>query len=718
MPRRLPPTALWWAVAVGAVALAAVLAALRPASPTLRGDEGSYVAMAESLARDGDLRFDEADATRARARPGGLTVILQRTGRGVVYSKPILYPLLAAPVFALAGEAGLPVFNALVVLLALALARALLVRVGAPPRATATVIVFAAASIVLPWIGWKMSESLVVALALAGLALALAAERPATAPPRGLAGRLLAGRAAALAGALLLGLLVSLREPHAAIAGVPALAALLRGRLAAALRSAAGVAFGYAAVLALTWALTGAINPYKAVRTTFNAETGYPAGGAPAAMARFERPDDLATSSLALRPVWQPRNSLYAALYFVVGRHSGLLAYLPLALLLLVLLARRGDAVSAATLAGFAVLALFYLVWWPANYFGGETFIGNRYLLAGYAALLAGVPRLPSARQLAAVVAVAALFGLSALESVRRTAGVDATSQSHAHAGLFRLLPYESTASNIDGRRDRYWSGDFVRFVDPFAAVGPQSFELRAGAPPAELEIATRRRSGEMNWLVTTDAPRATLVVRDWRRTRRLPLGETPGGGAGGLVSVRLAPAWRVHPFWWSQGESVPTRLVRLALETPDGAPATARLRHLGRGGLPGRPARELLAAGLPVEGIAGGRGHVHLELRNSGRWDWARDGVLPVLVGWRLRPAGGGQPVAQGRAPLPHRVAAGRPVAIDFELDWPAATGAHQLEVDLLIEDLFWFADRVGAPLAGGPVDLRPADPVRSAAR
>ena len=718
MPRRPPSTALWWGVAVAAVLLSIVLAALRPASPALRGDEGSYVAMAESLARDGDLRFDEADAARARERPGGLTVILQRTGRGVVYSKPILYPLLAAPAFALAGEAGLPVFNALVVLLALALARALLVRVGAPARATATVIVFAAASIVLPWIGWKMSESLVVALALAGLTLALAAERPAPAPPRGLAGRLLAGRAAPLVGALLLGLLVSLREPHAAVAGVPALAALLRGRFAAALRSAATVAVAYAGVLALTWALTGAVNPYKAVRTTFNPETGYPAGAASAAMTRFERPDELATSSLALRPVWQPRNSLYAALYFVVGRHSGLLAYLPLALVLLALLVRRGDAVSAATLAGFAVLALFYLVWWPANYFGGETFVGNRYLLAGYAALLAGVPRLPSARQLAGVTLLAALFGLSSLVSVRRTAGVDATSQSHAYAGLFRLLPYESTASNIDGRRDRYWSGDFVRFVDPWAAVGPQSFELRAGSPPAEVEIATRRRSGEMNWLVTTDAPRATLVVRDWRRTRRLPLGETPGGGAGGLVPVPLAPAWRIHPFWWSQGEPVATRLVRLSVETPDGSPATARLRHLGRGGLPGRPARDVLAAGLPVEGVAGGKGRVHLELRNSGRWDWARDGVLPVQVGWRLRPAGGGEPVAHGRAPLPRRVPAGKPVSIDFELDWPPATGIYRLEVDLLIEDLFWFADRLGAAVAAGTVDLRPVDPVRSAAR
>jgi hypothetical protein len=523
---------------------------------------------------------------------------------------------------------------------------------------------------------------------------------------------LLAGRFAPEAGGLLLGLLVSLREPHAAVAAAPVLAALALRRFGRAARLVAAIAVAYVAVLVLSWALTGAAQSYKALRTTFDASTGWPAGpGSETALARFDDPERRATSSLELAPVWKPRLTAYAALYFWIGRHAGVVVSFPLAFALLVALARRPDRVALAALAGAAGLAFFYLVWWPANFFGGETFVGNRYLLAAYPCLMVGLRRLPSARTLAAGAALAAAVGLSALASVAGAGGLDPTSQSHTHAGLYRLLPYESTASNIDGRRDRYWSGDFLRFVDPFAEVGPWSFAIDSRRPAAEIELGTVWSGDRTTWLVVTDAPHATLVVSGGWRMRRYPLAEHPGGGAGGPIVVEPARAWRIHPFWWSEGEPAHARLLRFALETPDGSPARAQLRYLGRRPLPDDFARLVHAAVLPKEGIAGSSGRVTLHLRNMSSWDWTSESTLPVQLGWRLRALSGGAAPSEGRAPLPGKIRSGDPFEAELDVPWPDTPGHYRLEVDLVIEDVAWFADRVGEPVAAGELEIRAAD-------
>ena len=58
------------ALALVAALVAAALFALRPSARELRGDEGTYVAMTASLARDFDLRFDERDRAWAEERGG------------------------------------------------------------------------------------------------------------------------------------------------------------------------------------------------------------------------------------------------------------------------------------------------------------------------------------------------------------------------------------------------------------------------------------------------------------------------------------------------------------------------------------------------------------------------------------------------------------------------------------------------------------------------
>ena len=715
-PRRSPIPVL----AGVAVLLFATLFLLRAPGGGLRGDEGTFVAMAASLARDFDLAFTAPDRAWAEHHAGGpVALILERTGKGLAYSKPVLYPLLAAPFVGLFGDWGATLLNLLALLLAAGLARAFLARRGGREAARDSLLTFVAAGIVLPYVAWRMTETLQVALALAGLVLALAGRGAGAATETagardGWAERLLARRWADLLGGALLGLLISLREPNVLVAGVPLLAALLARDPRRALRAGAAIGLTYLAALALTWALTGAVNPYKAPRATFNAETGYPVGvHSAAARARFDRPEELATSSLVLAPLFDGGRTAYAALYFFVGRHTGLALYLPAALFFAALAVRRPSPTGLAALAGFAALTLFYLVWMPANFFGGETFLGNRYILAAYPCLLVALPRLPSRRRLLAIWALAAVVGLSALASQLRYGALDPTSQAHANAGLFRLLPYESTASNLDGRRDRYWAADFVRFVDPFATPEAWSFGLRSDLPAAEVEIATRFPEAPIHLIVVAEAAPATLVVADWRGVRRYPLATFAPGRSGGIVVHQAARPWRRHRFWWSPEERYAVRLLRFALETP-GAPAggsaAARVRYLGRSVPPATGfAREVAPVELPTAAAPGSRTTVALRVRNSGNWTWSSAAVLTVQIGVRLDPldAGAG-PASQPRFALPRAVAPGESFEATVTIDWPAVPGRYRVSLDLVAEDLAWFADRVGSPLASGVVEVR----------
>ena len=636
-----------------AVLFFATLFLLRAEGSDLRGDEGTYVAMAASLARDLDLDFSATDRTWAEGHHGGpVALILERTGRGIVYSKPVLFPLLAAPFVRLLGDWGAALLNLLALLVAFALAQAYLERLGERTAARDTLLTFVFAGVVAPYVAWRMTEALQVALALAGLVLALAAraggplgapeaaeslgERMQRSPPSGRpawAERVLTSPRAGLLGGALLGLLISLREPNAVVAGVPVLAALLARDLRRAARIGSAIVVAYVAALGLTWALTGAVNPYKAPRATFNAETGYPVGAdSTVAAARFDQPDELATSSLVLKPLFDGGRTAYAALYFFVGRHTGLAIFLPAALFFVVCALRRPGPAGVAALAGFAGLASFYLVWMPANFFGGETFLGNRYILAAYPCLLVAIPRLPSRRVLLAIWALAGVIGISALASQLRFGALDPTSQAHTNAGIFRLLPYESTASHLDGRRDRYWAGDFVRFVDPFAVAAAWSFTLQSGLPAAELEIASRTPDEPMHLIVVADAAPATLVISDWRGARRYPLASfAPGRSGGGVVHEAAAP-WRRHRFWWSPEESYAVRLVRLSVEAP-GTPAagrvSVRVRYLGRSAPPQEGfAREVAPSRSSGRGRGGlrdgshtqGAEHRHLELERRRR--------------------------------------------------------------------------------------------------
>ncbi len=526
------------------------------------GDEDTYLAMTASLARDGDLAFGEADRLWAVERPDGqpATLILQRIGSDASYSKPVLYPLLALPFYTLAGEAGLVAVNLFLAAAALLVAWFCLRRLGGASRAALTLVTFAGCGVLPFYLGWRMSDVAQTALSLAGLALVATGLRS----PAGRGGLL---RAAG--GGLLLGLLAAMRLPGLALAAAAVAGGLWTGRrrAAAAVALAALVGFGLASGAGV--ALTGTANPYKAVRASFSGETGYPVGDS-AAWDRFE--SNPATQSAGWLPRLQWTRSLYSGIYFLLGRHSGLLVYFPAALALLLTAAGGRDRIALALLAGPAAIAAFYLLWLPENFFGGSTFFGNRYFLMAYPALVAALPRLPSARALALSWAVGLAVGASALVSMTAVAPSPAPSQSHVHAGLLRRLPSETTALKIDGFRGRYWSRDFVRFVDPFADDDKKGFRLVAGAPPAELELAFRLPRRTLRLVVDPGELGGELVWSDWLGGGSRELVAGPQG-----VELPLSPAWRWHTYWWQAPDVYQVRTVRLAFRSDTGGEAAVR---------------------------------------------------------------------------------------------------------------------------------------------
>jgi hypothetical protein len=566
-------------VALFLLCLLVALQVWRTRSDRLWGDEGTFVAMTASLAHDGDLVFDDDDLRRLEDRQAGPppAVILQQTERGVTFSKPILYPLLATPLYWLFGETGILATNALLLSCSLILAWVYLRRFGSAAHSFWTLATVVCCSVLLPYLGWMMSDLVQAAMVLAGLALSLEGMPPA-ARQEEIRSRALLSPAL---GGLLLGAAVSMRFSTAALAVAPLIVALLYKKFRHLMVVGALALAGFLLASGATHHFIGTANPYKAVRSSFNTNTGFPAG-AEAAVAAERFSTSPATQSASWLPRLSPRRSAYSLFYFFVGRHTGLLAYFPVALVLLLNVGRRPNAVALPLLAATGAVVAFYLLWMPDNYFGGSTFLGNRYFLVTLPAVLLALRRLPSPRLLAMAWALALGFWSSGLYSASLYRNLDPSSQSHAHAGLFRLLPFESTARNLDGVESRYWRQDYLRFVDPFAELDSQGYRLRSGTPAAELVVATSWPGDTLKLAIQSSSPAARLRVSDWQRSDTYPLDGTLEI-APGVLEIELSPAWRRHEFWW-QGDAIyNVRSLRLEILGAAGTEVTADIRYLGQ---------------------------------------------------------------------------------------------------------------------------------------
>jgi len=673
-----PQRSLAVILALTAITIAIVvwIAAARLSPGRLWGDEGTYVAMTESLVRDRDLTFGEADRDWAAKHrvAGSTTVILQKTERGIAYSKPVLYPLLAAPLQLVLGEPGMVVTNLLLLTLALVLSWRHLSRMGHPVDALWVLATFSLCSAFVPYVGWKMSDLAQAAITLSGLILVLGpVQRRETA---------LSDRSA-IAGGVLLGMAVSMRYPTAAFIAAVVGALLLHRKIRRAALFLTASMLTLIALNSLSTSLIGSSNPYKSIRASFNGETGYPVAASDPSTQRFV--SAVATQSATWIPAEMDRRTLYSSLYFLVGRHTGLLLYFPVALLLLLYCLRRPSRIGLMLIGAIAVISIFYLVWMPDNYFGGSTFLGNRYFLGAFPALLVGLRRLPSPRYLASAWILATLTWTSALVSVVATHDIDPGSQNHSHAGIFRFLPFESTAQRIDGVVDRFWDEDLIRFVDPFVAVARWSFRLDTGDPPAELLVVTDSPRDSIFFVVSPSDPTLRIEISDWLHSESFSFSKSAAGSPG-LIEFRAAPAWRVHPFWWKGGDRpYNARTIRLQAVGESLEPASATVRFLGRGRVLAQLQAEFLGADLPSRVVAGSTGRIRIRARNKGSRPWDSADLLPAQLGYRVVEAESGRLVEHDRKRVTTKVRKGEVLDQTLDIHWPNDAGSYELIIELL---------------------------------
>ncbi len=140
-------------------------------------------------------------------------------------------------------------------------------------------------------------------------------------------------------------------------------------------------------------------------------------------------------------------DKLTSLAYYLVGRHTGMLVYMPLALLLIgagIARLKGADAWGRAAVLSVLCYLAFYAFLFPGNYFGGGQSLGNRYFLQIAPAVLA-IPVLAGIRSrvLLGSSLAAVLIGVVLLWPFHRD-----PPEAHVFiertSAIQRLLPFES----------------------------------------------------------------------------------------------------------------------------------------------------------------------------------------------------------------------------------------------------------------------------------
>lgn len=496
-----------------------------------QSDEATYYSLGHSLARDWDLQFQRQDLTRVyREFPSGPEGIFLKRGRSVhlefqgrppfvtwvkgpdpradrlYYGKSFVYPLFAAPFIALFGTNGFLVLHALLLTACFGAAYAFVRARAAASAALAYAVVFLFASAAPVYFVWLTPELFNLALVLLGLFFWAYKEVAPAAVPTGTWldhwGRLLRGPWSDVIACTLLGI-ATFSKPLNVLAAAPVLwLALLRRQ------------WGRVALVSLAFvAATGGLFLVNGVSS---GDMNYQGGGADRSTFYgrfpFQSPDATfdttgivrATDGLLTEVIFN-RDALTTVLrhnvvYFLLGRHTGLVPYffpgmLTLALFLLAGRQRR-EPFQWLVLLALVLASVSILIYMPFTYSGGGGPVGNRYFLGYYALFLFLAPAAITVRTAVVAALVGGLFTAQLIANPFYTSFNPAT---HPKFGPFRWLPIELSLVN-----------DIPVNVTPSRAKQPL-----AGDPPVLayfLDDNAYGREGEWFWV--RGESRADLILR------------------------------------------------------------------------------------------------------------------------------------------------------------------------------------------------------------
>ncbi|MGB5295458.1 MAG: hypothetical protein WBP34_10945, partial [Thermoanaerobaculia bacterium] len=716
------------------------LAVGKPGLPmTFKADEPAYYLMAQSLAHDRDLQCDSGDLGRLfdefpYLATFNLILMTDDGWQTTFFGKPYIYSLVAAPLVGVFGANGMVALNMLLLMAMIWMGSTYLSRFNPAPLAALFSVGFFLLSTAFAYVFWLHPEIFNMAGVMGCLYFAL---HPVD-PPEFVSGRCRAlrrwlarpGARASLSAALLA--LAAYNKPMLAAVALGPLVSWAIGRQwrNIVIFAATGLVI-VTMVGGLSVALTGHPSAYLGVE-----RMGVPV---------FD------PSQMPVQPVRRPpaaeeqtTNSWYWLLrvpdinvselrlnlgYFLWGRHTGLLPYLPFAALsLLLFLFHRGKtAVRWSILISLVGVAAFFLIWIPFNWHGGGGFVGNRYFVNVYPAFLFLVTSISPTWLIGLTYAVGGLFLGPILFTPFGAPVPEPTLQAHVRNPPFRLLPLELTFRRklpgydgtvvsglwIQGRRDVFKAKDDGLWIH--------------GATPVELWVySSEKLDGGFTLWVRSLAPDNEVRLKFAGTTQSVFFTAEPPTESN--QRVRFEPQGPDKVLHDPLEGTI--YAYRLLVETRTGfVPNAARNAetkfpvndfYLGAElqilGTDQNLARDLyqLQWGeslVPDTAVAGEEFEVLTRLKNSSGQRWPSSGPTRVNLSYHwLRPDGETVSWEGQRTPLGADLESGGELELVQAVTAPEVPGRYYLQLDLVRERVAWFSDKNDGNTLQLSVEILPA--------
>lgn len=708
------------------------LAVGKPGLPmTLKADEPAYYLMALSLARDFDLRCEMRDLGRLFDEYPYLATfnLILMTDDGwhtVFFGKPFIYSLFASPFAGLFGANGLVAFNMSLLLGMVWMGTVYLSRYNSWPLAALYASGFFLLSTSFAYVFWLHPEIFNMACVTASLFLVLQGfEEKAgggrwQSRLRPLVGRTLApaGSGAALA-------LAIYNKPMLVAMALPSLFVFWRRRdLRAAAAWVVGCAGTLLVVAGLSIGFTGHASAYLGVE-----RMGVPVFD-PQQMPiePVSRPPQTGTpttnswSWLARIPEIDGGELRTNLAFFLWGRHTGLIPYMPFAVLslLLFLLGSRASPVRWLTLGAIAAFGLFFLIWIPFNWHGGGGFVGNRYFVNVYPAFVFLVTRIQPTWLTAAGYAVAGLLVGPIVFTPFGAPVPEPTLQAHVRNPPLRFFPLElNFRRKLPGYQGQGFSGAW--FFGRKDVFRPHEDEMWIhGATPVELwMMVSAPLHEEVVFQVRNYAP-GNRITFDMAGERRVIDFAAERGEAAASQRIELQPGGSPEVLAEGRGH---VYAYRILVETRTGfipdAAENARRKwpinefYLGTALLYLGPRSDLERdlfrvrwqdCEMPTRGVAGEMLTVRSRITNDSQEIWPASGPTRVNLSYRWLDADGYPVGEEGRrTPLPGNIDPGATFRVEQAVLAPDRPGVYELELDLVRERVRWFSQvRPGEPCRG----------------